>query len=113
MAKYPKIQGELIKSAMVITQQLIIEGVCNDNYFADQVQDELRRVIGDRMVQVSDRKNLPFTDAVIHEIQRLASIVPTALPHKTSKDVTFQGYFIKKVGPKEQKNVKKQIYEMK
>ncbi|RVE55901.1 hypothetical protein OJAV_G00230810 [Oryzias javanicus] len=62
----------------------------------DQVRDELRRVIGDRQIQVSDRRNLPFTDAVIHEIQRVASIVPAALPHKTSKDITFQGYFIKK-----------------
>ncbi|KAM4529386.1 cytochrome P450 2K1-like [Fundulus diaphanus] len=62
----------------------------------DQVQEELRRVIGDRQVQVADRKSLPFTDAVIHETQRLASIVPTALPHKTSKDVVFQGYIIKK-----------------
>ncbi|XP_023269726.1 cytochrome P450 2K4-like [Seriola lalandi dorsalis] len=71
MAKYPKIQ--------------------------DQVQEELSRVIGSRQVQVEDRKNLPFTDAVIHETQRLANIVPMALPHKTSQDVTFQGYFIKKV----------------
>ncbi|XP_056261444.1 cytochrome P450 2K1-like isoform X1 [Seriola aureovittata] len=70
MAKYPKIQ--------------------------DQVQEELSRVIGSRQVQVEDRKNLPFTDAVIHETQRLANIVPMALPHKTSQDVTFQGYFIKK-----------------
>ncbi|XP_005753176.1 cytochrome P450 2K1-like [Pundamilia nyererei] len=70
MAKYPKIQ--------------------------DEVQEELRRVIGDRQVQVADRKNLPFTDAVIHEIQRLSSIVPTALPHKTTRDITFQGHFIEK-----------------
>uniref|UniRef100_A0A8C6L8M4 Cytochrome P450 2K1-like n=1 Tax=Nothobranchius furzeri TaxID=105023 RepID=A0A8C6L8M4_NOTFU len=70
MAKYPKIQ--------------------------DQVQEELKRVIGDRQVQVADRKFLPFTDAVIHETQRLASIVPLSLPHKTSKDINFQGYFIKK-----------------
>ncbi|XP_024147433.1 cytochrome P450 2K4 isoform X1 [Oryzias melastigma] len=70
MAKYPKIQ--------------------------DQVRDELRRVIGDRPIQVTDRKNLPFIDAVIHETQRVASILPTALPHKTSKDIHFQGYFIKK-----------------
>ncbi|XP_019201262.1 cytochrome P450 2K1 isoform X4 [Oreochromis niloticus] len=70
MAKYPKMQ--------------------------DEVQEELRRVIGDRQVQVADRKNLPFTDAVIHEIQRLSSIVPTALPHKTTRDVTFQGHFIEK-----------------
>ncbi|XP_051265468.1 cytochrome P450 2K1-like isoform X2 [Dicentrarchus labrax] len=70
MAKYPKIQ--------------------------DQVQEELSRVIGSRQVQVEDRKNLPFTDAVIHETQRLANIVPMAVPHRTSRDITFQGYFIKK-----------------
>ena len=64
---------------------------------SDQVQEELSRVIGSRQVQVEDRKNLPFLDAVIHETQRLANIVPMALPHKTSQDVTFQGHFIKKV----------------
>uniref|UniRef100_A0A673CAA5 Cytochrome P450 2K1-like n=1 Tax=Sphaeramia orbicularis TaxID=375764 RepID=A0A673CAA5_9TELE len=62
----------------------------------DQVQEEISRVIGTRQVQVEDRRNLPFTDAVIHETQRLANIVPMALPHKTSEDVTFQGHFIKK-----------------
>ncbi|XP_062266922.1 cytochrome P450 2K1-like [Platichthys flesus] len=62
----------------------------------DQVQEELSRVIGSRQVQVEDRKNLPFIDAVIHETQRLANIAPMALPHKTSQDVTFQGHFIKK-----------------
>ncbi|XP_042246083.1 cytochrome P450 2K1-like [Thunnus maccoyii] len=62
----------------------------------DQVQEELSRVIGSRQVQVEDRKNLPFTNAVIHETQRLANIIPTSLPHKMSQDVTFQGHFIKK-----------------
>ncbi|XP_070704107.1 cytochrome P450 2K1-like [Pempheris klunzingeri] len=61
----------------------------------DQVQEELSRVVGSRRVRVEDRKNLPYTDAVIHETQRLANIVPMAIPHKTSRDVTFQGYFIK------------------
>ncbi|XP_039980216.1 cytochrome P450 2K1-like [Xiphias gladius] len=64
-------------------------------HIQDQVQEELSRVIGSRQVQVIDRKNLPYTDAVIHETQRLANIVPMSLPHKTSRDVTFQGYFIK------------------
>uniref|UniRef100_A0A3P8T440 Cytochrome P450 2K1-like n=1 Tax=Amphiprion percula TaxID=161767 RepID=A0A3P8T440_AMPPE len=70
MAKYPKIQ--------------------------DQVREELRRVIGSHQVQFSDRKNLPFTNAVIHETQRLASIAPISIPHKTTRDITFQGHFIKK-----------------
>ncbi|XP_045889188.1 cytochrome P450 2K1-like [Micropterus dolomieu] len=65
-------------------------------HIQDQVQEELSRVVGSRQVRVDDRKNLPYTDAVIHETQRLANIVPVALPHKTSCDVTFQGYFIKK-----------------
>ncbi|XP_036946045.1 cytochrome P450 2K1-like isoform X1 [Acanthopagrus latus] len=64
-------------------------------HFQDQVQEELSRVVGSRQIRVEDRKNMPFTDAVIHESQRLANIVPLAIPHKTSRDVTFQGYFIK------------------
>ncbi|XP_027897295.1 cytochrome P450 2K1-like [Xiphophorus couchianus] len=61
----------------------------------DQVQEELTRVVGSHEVHVEDRKNLPYTDAVIHEIQRLGNIVPMAIPHKTSQYVTFQKYFIK------------------
>ncbi|KAM9703187.1 cytochrome P450 2K1-like [Menidia menidia] len=70
MAKYPKIQ--------------------------DRVQEELDRVVGDRVVRVSDRRNLPLTEAVVHETQRLASILPVSLPHKTSRDTTFHGHFISK-----------------
>ncbi|XP_035473806.2 cytochrome P450 2K4 [Scophthalmus maximus] len=62
----------------------------------DQVQEELSRVIGSRQVKAEDRKNLPFVDAVVHETQRMSSVVPMSLPHKTSQDVTFQGHFIKK-----------------
>ncbi|XP_036842863.1 cytochrome P450 2K1-like [Oncorhynchus mykiss] len=62
----------------------------------DRVQEEISRVIGSRQALVEDRKNLPYTDAVIHETQRLANIVPMSIPHTTSQDVTFQGYFIKK-----------------
>ncbi|KAM6913472.1 cytochrome P450 2K1-like [Lycodopsis pacificus] len=64
----------------------------------DQVQAELSRVVGNRQVKAQDRMNLPFTDSVIHETQRFANILPT-VPHITSTDVTFQGYFIKKGTP--------------
>ncbi|XP_031670137.1 cytochrome P450 2K1-like isoform X1 [Oncorhynchus kisutch] len=65
-------------------------------HIQDQVQEEISRVIGSRQTLVEDRKNLPYTDAVIHETQRLANIAPMSIPHTTSRDVTFQGYFIKK-----------------
>ncbi|KAI1886497.1 hypothetical protein AGOR_G00196350 [Albula goreensis] len=65
-------------------------------HIQDRVQEELSRVIGDREPQVEDRKDLPYTNAVIHETQRLANILPISVPHTTSCDVTFQGFFIKK-----------------
>ncbi|XP_026180297.1 cytochrome P450 2K1-like [Mastacembelus armatus] len=43
-------------------------------HIQDKVQEELNRVVGSRQVQVEDRKNLPYTDAVIHETQRMGNI---------------------------------------
>ncbi|XP_034046108.1 cytochrome P450 2K1-like isoform X1 [Thalassophryne amazonica] len=65
-------------------------------HIQDQVHEELSRVIGNRQVSGDDRKLLPYTNAVIHETQRFADILPIALPHQTASDVTFQGYLIKK-----------------
>ncbi|XP_068191951.1 cytochrome P450 2K1-like isoform X1 [Antennarius striatus] len=64
----------------------------------DQVQEELSRVIGSRQVRVEDRKYLPYTDAVIHESQRFANIAPL-IYRRTTRDITFQGYFLKKGTP--------------
>ncbi|XP_048085062.1 cytochrome P450 2K1-like [Alosa alosa] len=64
----------------------------------DRMQEEIDRVIGGRQPVAEDRRSLPYTNAVIHETQRVANIVPMSIPHSTSCDVHFQGYFIKKVG---------------
>uniref|UniRef100_A0A8C1V1Z5 Cytochrome P450 2K1-like n=1 Tax=Cyprinus carpio TaxID=7962 RepID=A0A8C1V1Z5_CYPCA len=65
-------------------------------HIQDRVQEEIDQILAGREPASEDRKNLPYTDAVIHEIQRLANIVPMNLPHMTSCDVSFNGYFIKK-----------------
>ncbi|CAL9691862.1 unnamed protein product [Knipowitschia caucasica] len=64
-------------------------------HYQDLVREEISTVIGRRQVQIEDRKDLPFTDAVIHEIQRFANIAPMALAHRTSCDLIFQGHTIK------------------
>eukprot|EP00058_Branchiostoma_floridae_P014115 XP_002599603.1 hypothetical protein BRAFLDRAFT_58542 [Branchiostoma floridae] len=60
----------------------------------EKVQAELDRVVGrDRPPAFSDRINLPYTEATIMEIQRIATIIPL-LPHRTSDDTTLLGYDI-------------------
>ncbi|NXS61251.1 CP2K1 protein, partial [Brachypteracias leptosomus] len=61
-----------------------------------KVQEEIERVIGSNPPRIEHRTQMPYTDAVIHEVQRFANILPLNLPHETTADVTLKGYFIPK-----------------
>ncbi|XP_035191070.1 cytochrome P450 2C25-like [Oxyura jamaicensis] len=63
----------------------------------EKVQKELDAVLGSSNLPCyMDRKRLPYTNAVIHEIQRYSNIVLIALPRQTMKDTELLGYPIPK-----------------
>ncbi|MBN3302255.1 CP2J2 protein, partial [Amia calva] len=63
----------------------------------EKVQDEIDGVIGqERQPSMDDRPSMPYTYAVIHEIQRCANILPSTPPRVCTKDTTIAGYDIPK-----------------
>ncbi|XP_058038997.1 cytochrome P450 2K6-like isoform X2 [Ahaetulla prasina] len=61
-----------------------------------KVQEEIANKIGDIQPRTSHRAKMPYTNAVIHEVQRFADIVPSNMPYATTMDITFKGFFIPK-----------------
>ncbi|RMC17677.1 hypothetical protein DUI87_05341 [Hirundo rustica rustica] len=62
-----------------------------------KIQEEMNHVIEPgELPRLEDRKKMPYTEAVIHEIQRFANIVPMGVSRSTPRDVNFRGYVIPK-----------------
>ncbi|XP_025029005.1 cytochrome P450 2J2-like [Python bivittatus] len=58
---------------------------------------EIDTVLGSNAsLKCEDRENLPYTNAVIHEIQRISNVVPLGIPHAPIQDVQLFGYKIPK-----------------
>ncbi|XP_042523923.1 cytochrome P450 2S1 [Dipodomys spectabilis] len=58
-----------------------------------RVREELARELGgSRAPSLGDRARLPYTDAVLHEAQRLLALVPMGIPHTLTRTTHFRGY---------------------
>lgn len=62
-----------------------------------KVRYELDRVIGhDRLPTLNDRSDLPYVEATLCEIQRMANVAPLGIVHRSLETVKFGDYIIPK-----------------
>ena len=60
-----------------------------------KVQEELDKVVGcGRQPSLQDRPLLPYTEAVVMEIQRYANILPQGVGHTSHRDIEVNGLVI-------------------
>ncbi|CAH2325463.1 vitamin D 25-hydroxylase [Pelobates cultripes] len=60
-----------------------------------QVQKEIDFVVGPNRIPTFEEKNqMPYTEAVLHEILRFCNIAPLGIFHATSRDTVVRGYSI-------------------
>ncbi|XP_006919523.1 cytochrome P450 2J2 [Pteropus alecto] len=63
----------------------------------EKVHAEIDRVIGQsQQPSTDDRESMPYTNAVIHEVQRMGDIIPMNVPREVTADTTLGGYHLRK-----------------
>ncbi|XP_078006895.1 LOW QUALITY PROTEIN: cytochrome P450 2C44-like [Phascolarctos cinereus] len=62
-----------------------------------KIHEEIDRVIGhNRVPSIKDRQDMPYMDAVVHEIQRFVDLIPLNVPRAVTRDIQFQQYVLPK-----------------
>ena len=60
-----------------------------------KARTELDAVVGpDRLPAFADRDSLPYISAVVKEILRWRPVAPLGVPHSSTQDAEYNGYFI-------------------
>uniref|UniRef100_A0A4X1WB90 Cytochrome P450 2J2 n=1 Tax=Sus scrofa TaxID=9823 RepID=A0A4X1WB90_PIG len=63
----------------------------------EKVQAEIDRVLGQsQQPSIAARECMPYTNAVIHEVQRMGNIIPMNVPREAAEGTTLAGYHLPK-----------------
>ncbi|XP_073090119.1 cytochrome P450 2J2 isoform X2 [Manis javanica] len=63
----------------------------------EKVQAEIDRVLGQsQQPSTAARESMPYTNAFIHEVQRMGNIIPLNVPREVTVDTTVAGYHLPK-----------------
>ncbi|XP_014648756.1 PREDICTED: cytochrome P450 2D14-like isoform X2 [Ceratotherium simum simum] len=92
--------ADLFSAGMVTTSTTLAWALLLVILYPDvqrRVQEEIDEVTGQaRRPEMGDQAHMPFTMAVVHEVQRFGDIIPMGVPHVTSRDIEVQGFLIPK-----------------
>lgn len=67
-------------------------------FSTEKVQKELDAVLGpSKLICYEDRRELPYTNAVVHEMQRFSNIISVGMPRVCVRNTTLLGFPLKKV----------------
>lgn len=62
-----------------------------------RMMTEIDDVVGtSRFPSLNDKQNMPYSEAVITEVTRMANVAPLGVPHSCNRAVEFRGYTIPK-----------------
>ncbi|XP_053198171.1 cytochrome P450 2F2-like [Scomber japonicus] len=66
-------------------------------HIQEKCQQEIDQVLEEKdHASYDDRHSMPYMQAVIHEVQRIANTVPLSIYHSTTKDTELMGYSLPK-----------------
>ncbi|KAI9260234.1 cytochrome P450, partial [Sporodiniella umbellata] len=69
--------------------------LANHPEIQDKAYEEIQRVIGtDKLPRFKDESHMPYIQCIIHEALRIRPPAPTSIPHSTTKDDVYNGWYI-------------------
>ncbi|XP_038060350.1 cytochrome P450 2D3-like [Patiria miniata] len=75
----------------------LVAAVLNHPEVQEKIQREISEVVGgDWQPSCEDRPSMPYTNAVLNEIQRFRPVAASALPYKATQEIQLRGYTIPK-----------------